>query len=443
MNVYDPLSRESVGTQDPRLRQTNASGPRSIPRSARVFLYMSTAFAAFSAFLNYLGPRFLNIGRSHDWPFGTVADPFRDFYLYKPRYAFFHSPEFFTFPSWPYMYPAPAAVVSKIFYSIPHSTSVFLLFMLASFLAAACLLARALVSKGVRPSAAVLYIALTAVTTTAWILDFQQGNLEVIVWLFLSLALWAFFTGHDSSAAVLIGLAASMKIYPILFLGLFLSSRRYRQAIVGIVSAAASTVFSLWLVCPDLGVSYRGIQAGLTAFRETYVLRYADNYRFDHSLFALVKVVLSGISVHLLHRDPSGHALSIALSIYLSVLTLIGTALYFTTIRRLPIVNQIICFTVAITLLPPASYDYTLLHLYAVLALLLFVSVEDSTLPGLTAAFVCLAFLLCATNQFAYHMQSISGPIKCAALFVLFCIALRYSFPSLFDESLESRGRAF
>ena len=186
-------------------------GKHKIPSPALLFLWVCAAFCARDAFMNLLAPSLFGMSRTHEWPFGTVADPFRDFYLYKPRYQFFHSPQFFSFDGWAYMYPAPLAVVSKFFYLAPHSTAFFIAFMIACFFSAVCLFGYTLIKRGIRARSAVFFVLLAALTTNAFVADVQQGNVECVLWLLMSLGLWAFFTGHARRAAICIGIAASMK----------------------------------------------------------------------------------------------------------------------------------------------------------------------------------------------------------------------------------------
>ena len=75
-----------------------------------------------------------------------------------------------------------------------------------------------------------------------------------------------------------------------------------------------------------------------------------------------------------------------------------ASASHFLRIRHLPVINQVLCLCIAFILLPPVSYDYTLLHLYVPWGLLVMFAQEQQILrrevPGLTAAFVCLGILM-------------------------------------------------
>jgi len=120
------------------------------------------------------------------------------------------------------------------------------------------------------------------------------------------------------------------------------------------------------------------------------------------------------------------------LTFYLAVAALTGLTLYFVRIRHLPIINQVLCLCVAAILLPPVSYDYTLMNLYIPWAMLvLFAQDQDRakrSVPGLMAAFICLAFLVSPETEFIFRGQGFAGQVKAGALVLLMYIALKYPF---------------
>ena len=61
----------------------------------------------------------------------------------------------------------------------------------------------------------------------------HQGNIELVVWIFTATGVWAFMRGHENAAAVLWGLAAAMKLFPLVLLGLLLPRRHYRAFAAG------------------------------------------------------------------------------------------------------------------------------------------------------------------------------------------------------------------
>jgi hypothetical protein len=99
----------------------------------------------------------------------------------------------------------------------------------------------------------------------------------------------------------------------------------------------------------------------------------------------------------------------------------------------MPPINQVLFLTIASIILPPMSYDYTLLHLYTPWVMLVFFAVAlwRNNLPnpkGLWPAFLCFIVLLSPQNEIILHGERLEGQIKCLALVALAVIALRFPF---------------
>lgn len=411
-------------------------GDNSLPAPIRVFVRLLAGLTALCLLAELVATNLLHLPYPYNWPLMPRQDPFRDFYLYKPRYAYFHSAAFFSFPGPPYLYPASASVVYRFFYLFPHSTAVFLTTLCVTFAVAGVLVGRGLVRRGLPVRiVAPLLITVAACSYPFWF-EFEQANIEFTMWVLIVAGLWAFLRNRGYTAAVCFGIAGATKIFPLVFLGLFLARRQYRAFVATIAVTIATTLTSLWLLCPDLAVSWRETQRCVAAFRSIYMLHY-EQVGFDHSLFALSKAVLLPIDALTRGGRPGVEAVARMLAIYLPLVAVIGTALYFAKIRRLPVVNQIMCLTIASILLPPVSYDYTLIHLYAPWALLVFAVTEarERLSPGTTGALVCFAIMFAPETELIMHRRSCGGQIKSLTLVVLFLLALRYRFPSSFDEA--------
>ena len=376
-----------------------------------------------------------HLGTPYNWPLMPDTDHFRDFYLYQPRYQFFHSPNFLRSPGAEYLYPAPVAVLYKIFYLFPYSTDVFLVALSTTFLTALVLFCRALLQRNLTPLALVPLISVVVLCSYPFAFEFERANMEWIIWLLVVTGLWAFLKHHGYAAAIFFGTVGALKLYPLIFIALFLPRRQYRQFAFAIAVMILVTISGLWLVNPDLANSWAGTQQGIARFSDLYIVHYQD-IRFDHSLFALIK----GIGL-LLDRQVKTPHLVILLARYLPLAALTGSVIWILRIRRLPIINQVLCLTIATILLPPVSYDYTLLHLYIPWAMLVLFTLESQSyfLPGLTAIFCSFAILLAPETEFIRRGQSYGGQIKAVTLLLLFIFALCYRFPSSFDKIQASR----
>ena len=69
--------------------------------------------------------------------------------------------------------------------------------------------------------------------------------MEILVWIVLLLATWAYSTGRGYLAATFFGLAAALKLFPFVFLALFLSTREFRKLLLGAAVFLAASVAGL------------------------------------------------------------------------------------------------------------------------------------------------------------------------------------------------------
>lgn len=390
----------------------------------KVQLFLILACVAAEIFCHFV----LHLGAPYDYPFLARGETFWDFILFFHRFRFFHRPEFFTVdPGYPFLYPAPVAVLYEVFFVFRiFSLPLFLLFILECFVVSAFMLDRTLQRRGLSSNRSAGFVAASLLLSYPLWFDIKQGNIEIGIWLFVALGVWAFCAGKGYKAAACFGIAGSMKIFPFVYLGLLIARRKYRETAFAVLVAFVTTVVSLWLLGGiHVRAAWRNVEAGVNGFRTIYVLHYRPNeIGFDHSLFALIKCCVP--------HPPLLEVPPLLLTAYLAIAAAAGIALYFLRIRNLPLINQVLCLSVASILLPPVSSDYTLMHLYIPWAMLVLFAQEQTNLrravPGLAAAFVLLAILFAPESEFIYDAVRFGGQLKAGALVALMFVGLRYSF---------------
>ena len=215
-----------------------------------------------------------------------------------------------------------------------------------------------------------------------------------------------------------------------MFLGLLLARRKYAAIGTAAATAAVLTVIGLRFLTPSIVYSWHGIGAGLKWYHDYMFLGFwPAAIGDDHSLFEAIKIVLRLVPLV---------KVSVALKLYLAIVATAGIVLYFTRIQKLPLINQVLCLTLAAIFLPPSSYDYTLLHLFLPWSLLVVVALErrKESIPGLTAAFLSIAYLMASEMELIRHGYGLSGASKALVFLALFYVALRYPFASSFDARL-------
>jgi hypothetical protein len=407
-----------------RLSLEAARSSVTLPQPLRSFWRLNVVLSV-ACGLIMLGAKFLlHAQYPYTWPFIPFYG-WIDFVCFKQQFHYFHHLNFFDYVGQydlHFMYPAPVALLYEGFYALHwHSLSIFLLSTGGLVLLLAALLGREMVQRGIAPRIATLFIGSALCFSYPFWFEYLLGNVEVCIFLIVAFGIVAFLRGQLVLSATLIGIAASMKIFPFVYLALFLSRRKYREFGLGIAVAAVMNVFSLWMVCPSLPVAYRGIEAGLAMFRTKYMLRYLPvETGFDHSIFGLIK--------RFGHHFLGPVMPSSLLTGYMVAVAVAGIALYFLRIRYLPLLNQILSLFIASILLPPTSHDYTLIHLYVPWGLMVLYAIDlaraGRSVEGLRGAFVCFAILMSAESELVYK-AGYSGQLKAVTLVVLLVIALR------------------
>jgi hypothetical protein len=309
------------------------------------------------------------------WPYDTVLYwqklRFTDFTGF---YAKFHAPgdseRFFS--GWsPFTYPAPLLVLYLAFLRAFRDPLPVYLGVIALW----GVLLAILGTKYVRQNRTLQWETLAVALATAlfnyplfFLLD--RANLEGLVWIPSAAAVFCLAYRSFSAAAILIGFAASMKIYPAVLLLIFISKRRYRDFAIGLIAMGVFTLGSLWLTGPTIERAFRGVYGGVQSFGHAQIIEiHPMDIGFDHSLFSCTKWLrFAGY-----HRDvvAADRRLAADSTIYAYTVVPAFATFYWFALRRRPMLNQILALSAASVLLPYVSYDYTLVSMIVPFFLLL------------------------------------------------------------------------
>jgi hypothetical protein len=358
-------------------------------------------------------------------PYNTpfMGERYPDLLKFMERFRYFHSLEFFSYTgTFPCMYPAPTSVVYELFYKTGHPLFIFLSFFAVSLVLAVILFGRSLQQRGLNVFVSYALPFMTvALSYPVWF-DYRQANMEIVVWVFVSAGIALFLAGRGYSAAACFGMATSMKIFPVAYLGLLLIRRQYRQIAFGLTIGATTTVASLWLLGGSILPTWNKVNESLEQYKVIYALHKRPEMVFDHSLFSLIKS-----PIHL-QSFPAPERLAPALTVYMACVVVVAVMLFFLRVWRLPVANQIVFIAVVSVLLPPVSFEYTLLQILAPTAVLVLLAVDiqrrGGKLPGLNASLACCCILLGAFAELIAKGHQWDGQIKAVVLVVLMILAL-------------------
>jgi hypothetical protein len=252
----------------------------------------------------------------------------------------------------------------------------------------------------------------------------QRGNLELFVWMLVAGGVWSWWRGWDDAAAALWGLAAAVKLYPVVMFVLLLPRRRWRALAVGMAALVGSTVAAMAWLGPSMGVVWRGWEGNVFGYQGVRVGQWSlHELAANHSVFGLVKVAAMMVGV------PLGR---LAGAYYACGAVAFAVA-WFGRLRGMPKANQLLGVSAFMVMLPTVSYFYTLVQLVAVWVVLVFVAIDAErvgvTARGMGVAIGLLAGLFASFMLFTFpRVYLFGGLVQGVMLVGLFACAVRFPF---------------
>ena len=256
----------------------------------------------------------------------------------------------------------------------------------------------------------------------------DRGNIQGITTGFCLVGLWFFLGQKYKVAAVMIAFAAALKIYPILFMFIFLRRRKFREFFIGCGMAALLTLGALASFRGGLKSNVIGFVGGLSNFTggtanpEVLIPR-------NHSLSALLSFVYLNFAFGNLD-------LSLALlENFVIVLVIIAAFLSIVSTRWLYInENQLILLIcIVICLVPAITYGYVLSVFFMVLLHLFDERTDLSDSPKWYPHFLVMVLAALFTAKgipIRYVFQATIGTVVNPMLMLLLAIAVFSRLPT-------------
>jgi hypothetical protein len=381
-----------------------------------------TLFALAAAIL-FLLP-FTPILTGHHFAFTALfpaGRTYEDITVYRGRFTLYHTRRFFllTRGMSAFAYPPAAAPIYELF-SRTSRPAVLYLAIAAVWTAILSAITFTILAKASTIRTAASIFLRLAFLSFPLIFLLQRANIELFLWILIALALLAYRKSYAIPAAILIGIAAAIKLYPIFLLGLFLHRKKDLPAFaVGLLTAILTIAAAIAYAGPTFSIAAHGFFTGVDRFQDhnAETVRSAE-INFDHSLFSPIKYWF-----YLQHQTLRPWLTPY----YLAAATIAG-ALYL-RVRTLPFLNRTIFLITAMIALPPVSYTYTLVHLYLPTILLLAALLATTQPTTAKPTLILLLFLLLPLVALSTFFAIPAGPIQTVAVFLLLPLAAIFPWP--------------
>lgn len=209
----------------------------------------------------------------------------------------------------------------------------------------------------------------------------DRGNVEIFLFVFLALFMYAYQKGEDWKSMIFLSFAIAMKLYPIVFITLFLADKKYKQAIITILLVIGISLLSASILNGGIINSFAGISSNLALFNKGYVGT-DQGLQHNSSLYGLFEIsqrfFLPG--------------LSFLVSYYLYIVSIfLGAIFLYVLFIEKTLWKKVALLTLSIILFPQVSFDYKLIHLF--IPIMLFVNAKSSRFGAAYAAMLALLLI--------------------------------------------------
>ena len=200
----------------------------------------------------------------------------------------------------------------------------------------------------------------------------DRGNAEM--WEFVLMCGYVFFYRRleGMKAGLLLGVAGSLKPFPLLFLMLPAAERRWRDPAVCLAAATVLSVVSLRCLGPNMAGNFKGLLLNLDEYNRAFATQGDAGLFFGHSLFGLLKSVLYAGSRQGHDMAAVGPLATGCLAF--AVAAVAGLTVFMARVE-MPFWKKTALVILAMDLLPLVSADYKRLDFY--IPLFLFLNAEE------------------------------------------------------------------
>lgn len=196
--------------------------------------------------------------------------------------------------------------------------------------------------------------------------NFDRGNVEVFVFIFLTLFLFFYQKDQHLLGVLFLSLAISMKLYPGVFVILYLVDRNYRNIFATVSMTAVVSLSSAALLQGGILTSLAGIQRNLAGFGKFYLVSSAG-LQHNSSLYGVIRIIGKNVP-----------PIMVVLEYYsIIVMGFFVLMVIYILVKEDILWRKAALLTFSMVLFPQVSFDYKLIHVF--IPLMLFINTGHSS----------------------------------------------------------------
>jgi len=235
----------------------------------------------------------------------------------------------------------------------------------------------------------------------------DRANLDIYIFLLILGCVVFFQKGHFVLSALFLSLAIAMKLYPAVFILLFLKEKKYKEIAIMITAILCISVISLMSYQGSLSENLQGMQSALQSFNQMY--SGASGLQHNVSYYGVLKLVTVGY-YYIVQGIRDGATASILANgvlkipyIFLVMIIFAFVALYILRYEQ-TLWKNVYLLSATMLLFPYVSFDYKLIHILIPIILFL----QDKSWTPLCKTYLVLFGLMLIPNNYLYLKSPIS-----------------------------------
>ena len=263
----------------------------------------------------------------------------------------------------------------------------------------------------------IMYVIIFSLLSYPVLFVINRGNLEILVFFLLYLFSYYLSKKKFITSAIFLSLAISMKLFPAVFLIVFLSCKKFKAFIHACFLTLFLNLISLVIITKTLSKNiYKIITDYLGFYTGTYIKEYTIDNRgldFGHSLYGLFKLCIFCFYKSTSITDTTLKKVTALFNSYTQIEITIFVILssYIIFIEK-ELWKKITLLVVSMNLLPYVSGDYKLIHFF--IPLYLFINKKEKNKTDLFYI-ILFSLLLIPKN---YYTRLLNLPDTSLAVFL-------------------------
>ena len=205
----------------------------------------------------------------------------------------------------------------------------------------------------------------------------DRANFEIVVFMFLFLFIYFYERNKINTSVVFLAMAIAMKLFPLVFLVIFLSDKRYKEVLITGGLVILLTLLSLLIFQGDVATNISHFAHSLNLYNRDYVIG-SGGFGYGHSLFGVLKLFFMAVIDAGTSSFDTLELIKISMRPYFIFVIILFLLISTYIIKyETELWKKMLLLVISVNLFPYVSADYKLIHFFIPL-MLFFISRSDN-----------------------------------------------------------------